>query len=43
MWDLLNSLLRGLQVGSVYAIVGLGLNVIFAATGVSAARSRANS
>jgi branched-chain amino acid transport system permease protein len=34
MWDLLNSLLRGLQVGSVYAIVGLGLNVIFAATGV---------
>ena len=34
MWDLLNSLLRGLQVGSIYAIVGLGLNVIFAATGV---------
>src|SRR6185312_9604475 len=34
MWDFLNSLLRGLQVGSVYAIVGLGLNVIFAATGV---------
>ncbi len=34
MWDLLNSLLRGLQAGSIYAIVGLGLNVIFAATGV---------
>jgi branched-chain amino acid transport system permease protein len=34
MWDLANALLRGLQIGSVYAIVGLGLNVIFAATGV---------
>src|SRR5665647_2335593 len=34
MWDLVNALLRGLQTGSIYAIVGLGLNVIFAATGV---------
>jgi branched-chain amino acid transport system permease protein len=32
--DLLNALLRGIQTGSIYAIVGLGLNVIFAATGV---------
>jgi branched-chain amino acid transport system permease protein len=34
MWDLASALLRGLQTGSIYAIVGLGLNVIFAATGV---------
>jgi branched-chain amino acid transport system permease protein len=34
MWDLANALLRGLQSGSIYALVGLGLNVIFAATGV---------
>lgn len=34
MGELLNALLRGLQSGSIYAIVGLGLNVIFAATGV---------
>jgi branched-chain amino acid transport system permease protein len=32
--DLVNALIRGLQTGSIYAIVGLGLNVIFAATGV---------
>lgn len=34
MWEVLDAVLRGLQNGSVYAMVGLGLNVIFAATGV---------
>jgi branched-chain amino acid transport system permease protein len=34
MLELLDSLIRGIQTGSIYAIVGLGLNVIFAATGV---------
>jgi branched-chain amino acid transport system permease protein len=34
MLELLDAVIRGIQAGSIYAIVGLGLNVIFAATGV---------
>ncbi len=34
MLEFLDALIRGVQIGSIYAIVGLGLNVIFAATGV---------
>jgi len=34
MLQFIDSLIRGIQTGSIYAIVGLGLNVIFAATGV---------
>lgn len=34
MWDFLNALLRGLQVGAIYGLVAVGLNIIFAATRV---------
>ncbi len=34
MYDFLDAIVRGIQTGAVYALVGLGLNIIFSATGV---------
>ena len=34
MYKFLDTVIRGVQVGSVYALVGLGINIIFGATGV---------
>lgn len=34
MYDFLDAVVRGIQVGAIYALVGLGLNIIFSATGV---------
>ncbi len=34
MYDFLDAVVRGVQVGAIYALVGLGLNIIFSATGV---------
>src|SRR6476646_7535638 len=34
MYKFLYTVIRGIQVGSVYALVGLGINIIFGATGV---------
>lgn len=34
MDEFLNALIRGIQTGAIYGLIGLGLNVIFAATGV---------
>jgi branched-chain amino acid transport system permease protein len=34
MYKFLDTVIRGVQTGSVYALVGLGINIIFGATGV---------
>jgi branched-chain amino acid transport system permease protein len=34
VWDFLDAVVRGIQTGAIYALVGLGLNIIFGATGV---------
>jgi branched-chain amino acid transport system permease protein len=34
MYRFLDALIRGIQTGSIYALVGLGINIIFGATGV---------
>src|SRR5262245_51256565 len=34
MTEFAGAVIRGIQIGSIYAIVGLGINIIFAATGV---------
>jgi branched-chain amino acid transport system permease protein len=34
MYKFLDTVIRGIQTGSVYALVGLGINIIFGATGV---------
>ncbi len=34
MYKFLDAVVRGIQTGSVYALVGLGINIIFGATGV---------
>src|SRR4051794_41860107 len=34
MYKLLDAIVRGIQTGSIYALVGLGINIIFAATSV---------